>query len=479
MGIFTLTDGKTITRQPTVFRIPNLWNASFVKWANLGDPFKPLRDALNASPDVRVKGGRLLGKFVTNTYNGVDSGDRVTVHAKACLLNLFGKLINCVKEPTFNRKPWFGFVQQILEIGRERLIALVEEEMLVRVTKIHTDIDQFPDYKRTPVGDHNRNIPAGFTFSKSSMVSVKTKEDTGNLQLTLTPATDAEGKSVTILDADIDENGKLMAHLGNLFKHAFTGGTHPFDIHRVPAPRGQDSLPGSGSFERPSAEAQALRGCRNIIRGRTVLLLFALLTATVAAVVVARRFAHAPARERSQPGARSQPRNLYAPISDEERLRARLFQLVRPVTITNWQAGALRRAQRRRLACSAAICCVPRGPAYWYGISGYDGWGCEVSRRFADVPVHESRLLRHTASPRVPRGNAIFHAECVGTEPATNRGGGPSIRSRVRLHANGDAGKQRRREDRRRGRRVGSLHPDASACARADRSDGGRVSRGR
>ncbi len=230
VGIFTLTDGETITRQPTVFRIPNLWNASFVKWANLGDPFKPLRDALNASDDVRVKGGRLLGKFVTDTYDGVDSGDRVTVHAKACLLNLFGKL-NSVKEPTFNRKPWFGFVQQILEIGRERLIALVEEEMLVRVTKIHTDIDQFPDYKRTPVGDHNRNIPAGFTFSKSSMVSVKTKEDTGNLQLTLTPATDAEGKSVTILDADIDENGKLMAHLGDLFKHAFTGGTHPFDIH--------------------------------------------------------------------------------------------------------------------------------------------------------------------------------------------------------------------------------------------------------
>jgi hypothetical protein len=36
---------------------------------------------------------------------------------------------------------------------------------------------------------------------------------------------------VTILDTDIDENGKLMAHLADLFKHKFTGGTHPFDIH--------------------------------------------------------------------------------------------------------------------------------------------------------------------------------------------------------------------------------------------------------
>ncbi len=36
---------------------------------------------------------------------------------------------------------------------------------------------------------------------------------------------------MTILDADLDENGKLMAHLADLFKHRFTGGTHPFDIH--------------------------------------------------------------------------------------------------------------------------------------------------------------------------------------------------------------------------------------------------------
>ena len=62
-------------------------------------------------------------------------------------------------------------------------------------------------------------------------MSIKTREEHGNLQLTLTPATDASGRQVTILDADIDENGKLMAHLADLFKHRFNGGTHPFDIH--------------------------------------------------------------------------------------------------------------------------------------------------------------------------------------------------------------------------------------------------------
>jgi GMC oxidoreductase len=38
-------------------------------------------------------------------------------------------------------------------------------------------------------------------------------------------------RAVTLLDADIDGNGKLMAHLGDLFKHRFSGGTHPYDIH--------------------------------------------------------------------------------------------------------------------------------------------------------------------------------------------------------------------------------------------------------
>jgi hypothetical protein len=230
VGMFTLTDGETIFREPTVFRLPHLWAARFVKWTDLGEPFRTLRNVLDESPDVNVKGGKRLGRFVAEVYDGVSAGDRVTVNAKACLLNLFAKL-NTVKEPTLNRKSWFGFVERVLEIGRERMIAVVDGEMLKRVRQVHDAIDQFPDYKRTPVGDHHKNIPPGFTFTKSSMVSVKTKEDNGNLQLTLTPAVDSAGANVTLMDADIDENGKLMAHLTDLFKHTFNGGTHPFDIH--------------------------------------------------------------------------------------------------------------------------------------------------------------------------------------------------------------------------------------------------------
>lgn len=230
VGIFTLTDGETIRRGPTVFRIPNRWSARFAPWAELPQGLDALRDLLRSSSSVRVKGGRLLGRFVEAAYDQVDPADRPTVNAKACLLNLFGKL-NTLKEPVFGRKPWFGFIETLLEISRERIIALVDKEMLVRVTEIHSNVDQFDLYKRAPVGDHNKNIPQGFAFTKASMISIKTREDHGNLQLTLTPATDSAGRKVTVLDVDLDENGKLMAHLADLFKHRFSGGTHPFDIH--------------------------------------------------------------------------------------------------------------------------------------------------------------------------------------------------------------------------------------------------------
>ena len=34
-----------------------------------------------------------------------------------------------------------------------------------------------------------------------------------------------------LVDADIDEHGTFWGHLGDLIKHRFTGGTHPYDIH--------------------------------------------------------------------------------------------------------------------------------------------------------------------------------------------------------------------------------------------------------
>ena len=49
VGIFTLTDGETIHRGPTVFRKPDRWSAKFVKWAGLPDTFDALTGVLEAS----------------------------------------------------------------------------------------------------------------------------------------------------------------------------------------------------------------------------------------------------------------------------------------------------------------------------------------------------------------------------------------------------------------------------------------------
>src|SRR5262245_28534864 len=163
VGIFTFTEDEVIPRAPTVFRVPQKWTATFDKWTELTKEFEPLQTCLNNSKSVRVKDGRVLGHFIEDVYDDLEPGDRVTVNAKACLLNLFAKL-NTLKEPVFNRKPWFGFVETLLMVGRERFIALVDEEMHSRVKMISDNIDEFDFYKRTPVGDHAKNIPPGFTF---------------------------------------------------------------------------------------------------------------------------------------------------------------------------------------------------------------------------------------------------------------------------------------------------------------------------
>jgi hypothetical protein len=230
VGFFTLTDGETIERKPTVFRRPTEWAAQFTAWADLGTGFKRLKRVLKDSPSLRVTGGKLLAPFTGQGYDDVAAGDRPVVHAKAAMLNAFTKLQDTV-DPVGDELVWFDFVTELVEISRERVIAVVRDDMLDRVSTILGHLDDFPDYKKAPVGDHGKNIPPAYTFRKSDMISVKTREEQGNLQLTLTPAKAPGGVDVVLLDADIDENGKAMAHLADLFKHKFNGGTHPFDIH--------------------------------------------------------------------------------------------------------------------------------------------------------------------------------------------------------------------------------------------------------
>ena len=155
---FTLTNGKTITRNVTVFRKPSEWKPVFTKWNELTDRFKPLKDVLTASPRVRVRGAAAIEDFSGSAYDKATDDARVVL-PKSAMLNLFAKLTE-LREPINKRRSWFLFVQQLLEIGRERLVAIVDKDMADRITTIRANIDDFRDaYKHTPVGDHHKNLP--------------------------------------------------------------------------------------------------------------------------------------------------------------------------------------------------------------------------------------------------------------------------------------------------------------------------------
>ncbi|MBL8203059.1 MAG: hypothetical protein JNM09_02435 [Blastocatellia bacterium] len=231
---FTLTHQQTITQQLQVLREPKQWQASFVAWNQLSRHFKTLQRVLEISPNISVKekSSLVFAKFTEATYDDVT--DEKAILAKTALLNLYAKMVT-LKEPVHHQQNWFDFVIRILQIGRERLIAVVDPQMETIVRTIKSNLSQYPQYKNTNAQNHYENVaaaaPAGFKVLKSKMFSIKSDEETGNLQLTLAPAKDAEGDQILLLDADIDENGALMKHLCDAFKHLFTGGTHPYDIH--------------------------------------------------------------------------------------------------------------------------------------------------------------------------------------------------------------------------------------------------------
>jgi len=57
---------------------------------------------------------------------------------------------------------------------------------------------------------------------------------------------------------------------------------------------------------------------------------------------------------------------------------------------------------------------------YSYGISGYDGWGCDVSRRLR-IRVHQYDCF-DLREPSCPGGQTMFHGECIATARAIQDG---------------------------------------------------------
>lgn len=89
------------------------------------------------------------------------------------------------------------------------------------------------------------------------------------------------------------------------------------------------------------------------------------------------------------------------------------------------------------LVCRNLLTQVRAG--YSYGISGYDGWGCQISTELK-VPVHQYDCF-DTRQPFCPGGQMIFHPECVGTARETDAGGRVFDSIQNQIVTNGDADK--------------------------------------
>ena len=102
-----------------------------------------------------------------------------------------------------------------------------------------------------------------------------------------------------------------------------------------------------------------------------------------------------------------------------DQAREYLFKELQPIKLANCE---LRRFGEPHdggyVMCANLLGAVQSG--YSYGISGYDQWGCDISRTLA-VPVHHTHCF-DLHRPACPAGKTTFHAECIGPEPKTIEG---------------------------------------------------------
>jgi len=226
---FTLKENEIHTSKIMLIRDPGKWLPQFALWKSLSDNrFLPLKTVLERSV-VKTKHSPDVGKFTDEGFDNPPAGTQVMM-AKMALLNLYAVLTD-TKEPVNKTAPWFSFVQQILVIDRERFIALVDPQLWDIINTIKNDIGSFDTFFPGETGLHLDNIPSGYTV-QGEMISVKSHYEQGNLQFTMANVVNGQNQKSVLLDCDMDEHSNVILHLGDVFfRHPFTGGTDPVDIH--------------------------------------------------------------------------------------------------------------------------------------------------------------------------------------------------------------------------------------------------------
>jgi len=151
----------------------------------------------------------------------------------------------------------------------------------------------------------------------------------------------------------------------------------------------------------------------------------------VAALVVAAAAASMRPRPPAEPDRSPVP-------SRSEWIRQVLFNELEPVPLKNCEVERFGEPRDGGYVMCANLLQGVQA-TYSYGIGGYDGWGCAVSRRLG-VPVHQYDCF-NTRRPACPGGEPVFHEECVAGEPFVEDGRTFDTMQR-QIDRNGDTGRQ-------------------------------------
>lgn len=134
---------------------------------------------------------------------------------------------------------------------------------------------------------------------------------------------------------------------------------------------------------------------------------------------------------------RSDTAKAAGPNSPEE-IRRLLFADVQPIKLANCELERFgEKNDGGYLLCGNLLREVRAG--YSYGINGFDGWGCDVSKRLG-IRVHQYDCF-NTQAPICPRGDTVFHAACVADSFRVEEGR-PFDTIAAQMRANGDGGKR-------------------------------------